>query len=106
MGLRSRSSDSPPAMSKDYAKTIEPKIRTSRYDVARSRCKGSNRLAQLSTFCLFMPLSTIPSTPSATSHPGTPSASLEARHSPLGEPQRRHEPDPCRRVLASGLRFL
>jgi len=67
-------------------KTIEPRIRTSRYDVARSRCKGSNRLAQLSTFCLFMPLSTIPSTPSATSHPGTPSASLEARHSPLGEP--------------------
>jgi hypothetical protein len=37
-------------------------------DDASSRCKGSKRPAQLGGSCLFVPRSTTPSTPSATSH--------------------------------------
>jgi transposase-like protein len=61
--------------------------------------------AQLSDCCLFMPPSTIPSTPSATSHLARHFASSEARHLTPGERQQRHERNPPRQVSAIPLRF-
>jgi hypothetical protein len=72
-------------MSEGCAEITEPRIGTSQYNDASSRCNGSSRPAQLSAFCLFMPPSTIPSTPSVTSPPATRCASSEARHSTPGE---------------------
>jgi IS1 family transposase len=91
--------------SKGCAETTELRIRTSPCDGASSRCKDSSRPAQLSAFCLFMPPSTTPSTPSATPHPVTRSASSEARHLTPGERLQRHEPEPSWRASASRLRF-
>ena len=57
------------------------------------KMQGSSRLAQLSASCLFIPPSTTPSTPSATSHPATRSASSEAKRFNRGEPLLRPEPE-------------
>ena len=72
-------------MSEGCAETTELRTGTSRCDDVSSRCKGSSRPAQRSAFCLFIPPSTISSTPSVTAHPEKRFASSGARHLPSGE---------------------
>jgi transposase-like protein len=75
------------------ARTIGPRIRTSRHDGASARCSVSNRPDQPSASCPFTPLSSTPSTSSAISHPAARSAFSETKRSGRGKPRRQHEPE-------------
>ena len=68
-------SDCRRAMSRGYARTIEPRIRINRRDGASVRCNVSNRPDQPSASCPFTPPFTTRSTSSVISHPAARFAS-------------------------------